>query len=513
MKKTNVKVSVLIVFVLLLNIIMPVRTIANDNSLTIKVLWGENDNEDIKRPDVLKVELLKKEVIKETFTLNKDNKWTYKWNNLVNGINNYDLRLKDAPKDYSFDKTFKDGVFTFVAKYNDATPAENKVIEVNKEDTTTIEEDKKINIKKAEMPIIVEDNTKVAESPAKISLTVENIWVDNENKEKTRPENIEIQLNKNGKAFGDVIKLNSVNNWEYTFADLDKQENNKDIIYTITQVNIPKNYEVKYGILYNDKIIITNTYVDEVKPTTEKISVTVENIWKDEDNKGKTRPENIEIQLNKNGKAFGEVIKLNNDNGWKHTFTNLDKQENGKDIIYTVTEINIPKNYEVTYSVFTDGKIFVTNTYKLVTPIVEKINIDVEKIWVDNNNKNKTRPKYIDVQLYKNGKAFGVPVRLNEDVKWKYTWKDLVKQENGKDIDYTVKEVTVPAGYTATYTVNKKSGAKIITNTKATKVNNNVSKNSGKTLPKTGVISTLGYSIVGAGFVLGGVFKIKKKDD
>lgn len=514
MKKTNKNISILIMLMLLLNIVMPITSLANNNGLTVKLLWEENDNEEIKRPDFIKVELLEKEIIKETIFLNEDNNWTYKWDNLTNSIENYDLRLKDAPKEYIFNKVSKDGIFTFTVKYNDTTLIENGVIkEANKENIINIEEDKKTDIKKVDTAIIEEKNIKELEISEKTFLTVESIWVDNDNKEKMRPDNLEIQLNKNGEAFGEVIKLNSDNNWTYKFENLDKQENGKDIVYTITEVNVPKNYEVKYGILYNDKIIVTNTYIDEVKPDPEKISFTVENIWKDEDNKGKTRPENLEIQLNRNGKAFGEVIKLNNDNSWKYTFENLDKDENGKDIVYTVTEVNVPKNYEVTYSIFTDGKIVITNAYKLTTPVVTKVDIDVEKVWVDNNNKDKTRPKYIDVQLYKNGKVFGVPVRLNEDLKWKYTWKGLVKQENGKDIDYTVKEILIPSGYTVSYTVNKKSGAKIITNTKTIKANNNINKNSGKTLPKTGIVSDLGFSILGFAFVLGGIYKIKEKDD
>ena len=83
MKKTNVKVSVLVIFVLLLNIIMPVTTLANNNGLTVKLSWEENNNkEEIKRPDIIKVELMEKGTLKETISLNKDNNWTYLWKNL-----------------------------------------------------------------------------------------------------------------------------------------------------------------------------------------------------------------------------------------------------------------------------------------------------------------------------------------------------------------------------------------------------------------------------------------------
>lgn len=66
------------------------------------------------------------------------------------------------------------------------------------------------------------------------------------------PKEIEIELSKNGEVI-DTVKLNSANNWEYTWKDLEKSD-----MYNVREVNVPKGYTVTYqkeGNLF----IVTNT--------------------------------------------------------------------------------------------------------------------------------------------------------------------------------------------------------------------------------------------------------------
>lgn len=83
--------------------------------------------------------------------------------------------------------------------------------------------------------------------------------------------------------------------------------------------------------------------------------------------------------------------------------------------------------------------------------------IKVNKIWV--NDDLSTRPSSVQMQLYKNGQAYGNPVTLTENGEWSYTWNNL--EANQK---YTVSEINVPEGYHSTVT-NKKS-VWTVTNTK-----------------------------------------------
>ena len=70
----------------------------------------------------------------------------------------------------------------------------------------------------------------------------------------------------------------------------------------------------------------------------------------------------------------------------------------------------------------------------------------VEKTWNDNEDKLGLRAP-ITVQLKQNGVAYGTPVTLNAANDWKYTFKGLPKSLNGKAYEYTVDEISVPAGY------------------------------------------------------------------
>ena len=101
----------------------------------------------------------------------------------------------------------------------------------------------------------------------------------------------------------------------------------------------------------------------------------------------------------------------------------------------------------------------ITNTHK-----TEKTSVSVEKKWKDQDNKDGSRPSSVSVQLYANGKASGDPVTLDAANSWKHTWSGLDKNASGKAITYTVKETSVPHGYTSTISGDMASGF-TVTNT------------------------------------------------
>lgn len=111
-----------------------------------------------------------------------------------------------------------------------------------------------------------------------------------------------------------------------------------------------------------------------------------------------------------------------------------------------------------------------------------KIDITVYKRWVGG-----PQPKPpIELQLYRDGKAFGDKVSLEGQTK--YIWKDLDQTDQaGQAYIYSVKEVNVPQGYRVSYS---KDGLRI-TNT-WTK----------PTLPATGMGSSLALIIIGIGMLV-----------
>lgn len=119
-----------------------------------------------------------------------------------------------------------------------------------------------------------------------------------------------------------------------------------------------------------------------------------------------------------------------------------------------------------------------TNTTKATT---DTTSLTVKKVW--KNDKTSSRPTYVDVQLYRNGSAYGELIRLNASNSWTYTWKDL-----DSAYKWTVNEPSVPSGYVkslstsgTTWTITN-SGKSTPTVTTPTTNKNNSNKT---TLPVT----------------------------
>lgn len=77
------------------------------------------------------------------------------------------------------------------------------------------------------------------------------------------------------------------------------------------------------------------------------------------------------------------------------------------------------------------------------TDIIKLTDITVKKVW---NKSNHTKlPLEVNIELLKNGEVIDT-VKLNKDNNWHYTWKNLEKSDK-----YTVREINIPIGYTASY--------------------------------------------------------------
>lgn len=192
-------------------------------------------------------------------------------------------------------------------------------------------------------------------------------------------------------------------------------------------------------IVETDRYVITNTIV-------KGSSIPVKKVWEGDKGSEDMRPEYIEVQLKANDKNVGEPVKLNKENDWSYVFEDLDvKDDTGKDIAYSVVEVNVPTGYEVKYD-YKDGEYTITNTF---TPS-EAVEIKVVKSWVDDNNSAKLRPAEIKAQLFVNGQKAGEEVVLNAANNWSYTWSNLKKSDDeGKDYVYSVEEAGTVKNYKA----------------------------------------------------------------
>ena len=138
------------------------------------------------------------------------------------------------------------------------------------------------------------------------------------------------------------------------------------------------------------------------------------------------------------GKDTGKVATASETTDWKYSFKDLDRYKAGKEIVYSVEEVDVAKGYT--------SKANGMNLVNNYTPATTSVS--GQKTWEDDNDKDGLRPKEIQVRLLANGKDTG-KVATSAATGWKYSFEQLAKYEAGKEITYTVEEVAVPKGYTA----------------------------------------------------------------
>ncbi|CAH0417800.1 Cna B-type domain-containing protein [Periweissella ghanensis] len=290
------------------------------------------------------------------------------------------------------------------------------------------------------------------------------IWDDTYNADNVRPQSITVNLLANGKQIATkqvtAETAYTFNTWFYSFTDLPKYDANKKlIVYTVTEDSVP-NYSSK-TILGNEgtSINFANTY------TPGQTSISVTKAWNDQNNQDGTRPSSIQVQLYRNGQAQNKPATLNAANNWSFTWDQLPEKSAGDTNTYTVKEVNVPTGYaSVITGDATNGYMITNNHTAALTTI------NVVKSWHDNGNQDGTRPQEISVQLYDGTEKIGAPITLSAANNWKGSWQNLPKYSDGKLINYSAKEVTVPQGYVEKDGVLNNNNTIIITNSYKTEL-------------------------------------------
>ena len=264
--------------------------------------------------------------------------------------------------------------------------------------------------------------------PETTEKTVTKEWDDAKNVDGIRPESITVHLLADGKeAASAMITPDADGNWSYTFTDLPKnREGGGEIEYTVTEDPVPE-YEAEIENLH-----ITNRHEPET------VDIPIEKKWDDADNQDGKRPEQITVHLFADGEEIDSAEVTPDENGnWKHTFTDLPKyRDQGVEIAYTITEDEVPE-YETTI----DGYV-ITNKHEPETTVVSGT-----KTWEDEYDKEEMRPVKITIRLFADGEEVTMK-EVTEKDGWKWTFENLPKYKDGKEISYTIKEDRVK-GYAA----------------------------------------------------------------
>ena len=264
--------------------------------------WKDNDDQDGKRPDSIKVNLLANGKVVQSKTVTASDNWKYSFTNLPEFENGKKISYtvtEDQVKDYS----------TTVNGYNLTN----------------------------------------SYTPAKTSVSVTKAWNDNNNQDGSRPNEVKVQLYANGEKSGNEVTLNAANKWTHTWTELAEKSNKKTVQYSVKEVGTVKGYTSSVNGK-NGNFTVTNTHT----PSTTTVSGT--KTWKDNDDQDGKRPDSIKVNLLANGKVVQSKTVTASDN-WKYSFTNLPEFENGKKISYTVTEDQV-KDYSTTVNGYN-----LTNSY------------------------------------------------------------------------------------------------------------------------------------------------------
>ena len=275
-------------------------------------------------------------------------------------------------------------------------------------------------------------NVTNSHTPGQTSHTVQKVWDDGQNQDGLRPVELKVQLYADDQKYGDEISLTAANNWTYTWSQLPEKAQGKAISYQAREVAVPEGYQADQPSTQAGVTTLTNHHTPEVT------SLSGAKTWKDNNNQDGVRPERIKVNLLADGvlKESKEVSAADN---WSYSFDNLPKFAAGQAVVYTITEDAVAE-----YSTQVEGY-NLTNSH---TP--GQTSLTVTKQWQDQGDQDGLRPSQIQVQLYADGVTSGSPVTLTAANNWVYTWSGLAEKANGKTIEYSVKEVDQPSGYTST---------------------------------------------------------------
>ena len=279
---------------------------------------------------------------------------------------------------------------------------------------------------------------------------------------------------KNAEQWSTVTWNNLEPKWGYV-SGASETLKNEEIPYEVRENAVEKyTTEVTKDSNNSKAFTITNSYT----PETTKIKVT--KVWNDNSNQDNKRPEKITVKLKATVRENGaskdvtnKITALTGNNGSERTisgdlkvanwnpieWTDLPVYMDGKQISYSVEEKSIPDyTSEITEPKYNEtDKIYevtITNTHK--ADLVSKTAI---KVWHDDSDRDGKRPDKVRFQLYKvvNGKETAVEEdgngkkgsqivtvtgQSNADI-WTVTWEKLPKFEDGTEIKYIVKEMSL----------------------------------------------------------------------
>ena len=400
-------------------------------SVRVSKTWNDDSNSRGKRPTSIKYIITDGHNTVEqivTGESNTDTNWSYEFSNLVK----YEANTGNE--------------ISYTVREEEVNPGDLKFYE------PTISGDYKAGINVTNKFVVPND---------KVTPRVTITWEDNNNNGNKRPSNVKIVVkDKEGKVVteGNVTGNPTDEEWNKVFENVPKYDKNGDPIpYTVEEKpNSPDDFKF-YKITVTGDIDKGYKVTNKFEVPDEKVTVKVKKVWEDSNNAASKRPTAIKVQLKNNAAIVREERVTGSGNEWTYTFENVAKYNGYGDVInYTVEEIEEQtedlKFYEKKITGDKDSEYVITNKFKVPD---EKIEINVNKTWEDNNNAANKRPTSIKYVLSGNNQTQEQVVSGNRttDANWNYKFTNLPKYNaQGNEITYTVEEQEVNANDLKFYT-------------------------------------------------------------
>ncbi|MBQ9036214.1 MAG: BspA family leucine-rich repeat surface protein, partial [Erysipelotrichaceae bacterium] len=175
-------------------------------------------------------------------------------------------------------------------------------------------------------------------------------WIDDKDRDGIRPDEITVHLLADGKDTGKTLVLNEKSEWKGSFFNLP---------YTDEEGN-----RIHYSVLEDEVAGYTASYEPSaedatIKNTHEPERITINGVKTWELDEEENRPESIRVRLYKVVEDGDDVLiatkTVKASDGWKYSFTNLFKNEDGEEIKYRVEEVVMTTGKGASYSQEVDG--------------------------------------------------------------------------------------------------------------------------------------------------------------
>lgn len=356
-------------------------------TVTVDKVWEDSENQDGLRPNTINIKLVSNGIAKDAY-LDADSNWHLKFE----GLPKY--RDHGILNEYSVQEVDVDG-------YTNTVTTEDGY-------TFTIEND---------------------HVPAVIDIPITEEWIDDNDRDGLRPDSHTVILVDGTNAIEEVV-LDKNNGYGVVLKNMPKYKNGVEINYQIKDFKVD-GYTT--NIIKSDSVKdfnITNTHVPEM------VTVTVTEGWHDQSDYDKIRPEKVTLTLTgSDGNVYEKTVTKDT---WTTAFSDLPKNSNGEQIIYTLTQEGI-KGYKTTITDNETGTIAVINTHEPVKTIT------VTVTWNDENNKDNIRPDKVTVKLA-NGTTAVSTKEINND-SWKHVFENIIVFNGDGKASYTVTQDAVN-GYT-----------------------------------------------------------------